>query len=165
MTVALLALFVAIGGGYAMAFAGSGTLQKGAKQGFEENGDFEQVRSLTGIGAIDASCSGPGTAITVKFRNTTGKHMVWDAFRSTPGVVPNGFSSMSGSVPPDDYFQTPLVGYSDGSGGDTLFNVTLNPADGTKTPMAHLQIVVWPGEAVSQCGVARVAVLALNTQQ
>ena len=65
----MIALFAALGGGYALAFSGSGSLQKAAVD-HSLGTDFENVRTLTGFGELQARCA--KTAIEIRFNNTSG---------------------------------------------------------------------------------------------
>jgi hypothetical protein len=66
--IATIALFAALGGGYAAAFSGSGTLQKAAVADVGTN--FEDVRTLTGFGVLRARCDPTQNEAEYQFENT-----------------------------------------------------------------------------------------------
>jgi hypothetical protein len=148
--ISTIALFAALGGGYASAFSGSGTLQKGALKPIPTSSSFTQVRSLTGIGSIDARCD-TGSAI-IRFKNTSGETInvfeeeVDDENLSggdnVNGVVNNGERNLA----------------TTNNAGEALGIVHLVPDDGTKAPQAELLV------STTGCP-GGVTVLALNTQQ
>lgn len=154
--IATIALFAALGGGYAMAFSGSGSLQKAGLSGVPypgPPGGFTTVRSLTGIGSIQAICSG-GTAPGVYFRNTSGEEL---AIRGVSGDHSTGDTAR-------------FFGVTVGSGSNPLaipihggeFIGHIAPTDGSKAPQVNLQV---SAIGVESCANARINVLALNTQE
>jgi hypothetical protein len=141
-----IAVFLALGGGYATAFSGSGTVQKGALLNIP-NGAVT-VRSLTGIGAIKASCSGGSPSVALE--NTSGEQLA------------------VGGVGIDDYIG---FGIEDGESenldpevdGFNEMNVHISPGDGSKRPQADVQITADDG--ADTCATSSVAVLATNTEE
>lgn len=159
MVIATIALFVALGGGYAAAFSGSGTLQKANVTGLSnDENEYTTVRTLTGIGTIIARC--PNTGLTeITFTNTSGKVLVMESTFSHEGEasVPS-----SGGINPNE-----TTGFTmPSSTNDWLLHWYIQPAlgvpAGSKSPQANIHISVFTD---TNCGGSRVAVLALNTQQ
>ena len=138
--------FLVLGGGYASAFSGSGTVQKGALLNIP-NGAVT-VRSLTGIGAIQASCS--GTSSSVAFQNTSGEQLA---------------VAITGIDPGDAYFK-PFNGEAANLDADVdgfnKMDVHISPTDGTKRPQADVQITA---EDTDNCATSFVTVLATNTEE
>jgi hypothetical protein len=142
---ATIAVFMAMGGGYAVAFSGSGSLQKGALLNIP-NGAVT-VRSLTGIGAIQASCSGGSPSVA--FKNTSGE----DLRAQGIGIDgPIGINVLNGNAENLD---------EEVDGPNTMY-VHLSPLDGTKRPQADVQITA---NDTNVCANSSVAVLATNTQE
>jgi len=67
--IATIALFAALGSGYATAFSGSGSLQKAALDGVSLS--FQDARSVKGFGMLQARCETTEDEIEYRFRNTT----------------------------------------------------------------------------------------------
>lgn len=148
--ISTIALFVALGGGYAVAFSGSGSLQKGAWVGPPTVGQVT-VRSLTGIGALNASCTEGGIdTVNLQLTNGSGEPLSfrWGDTQGNDGgnfVQPNEQEAIE-----------PLVG------GQSNLRLHIFPTDGTKRPQASLDINVGGGD---DCPEKHVTVLALNTEQ
>jgi hypothetical protein len=145
--IATIALFAALGGGYATAFSGSGTVQKGADLNLPSSPTV--VRSLTGIGSIKAQCVTGD--VTIFFENTSGK---------TLNVFGTGLDE-----------NTELADVASGSGnqfvdasvlGTNSINLHISPVNGTKTPQADVQI---SAKRTNNCTTSYVTVLATNTQE
>jgi hypothetical protein len=143
--IALLALFAALGGGYATAFSGSGTVQKGALLNIP-NGAVT-VRSLTGIGAIQASCS--GGMPSVAFENTSGETLRAALIGIDGDDAVNVASGDSENLDPEV------------NGLNTMY-VHISPLDGTKRPQADVQITA---DDDDNCPTSTVTVLATNTEE
>jgi hypothetical protein len=159
--IATIALFAALGGGYAVAFSGSGTLQKGSATGFAEGapGPGKIVRTLTGIGSLEAYCHlfSPGNpSIHLRLHNASGEqlsvHLIrmqgeggdTQVSRSTASVANNTFKDL-------DFAQV---------SGE--WEIHISPTDRSKAPQAKLDVaVVEP----NSCQGSAVTALALNTQQ
>jgi hypothetical protein len=135
--ISTIALFVALGGGYALAFSGSGSLQKGAKLGLTSG--QETVRSLTGVGAVTAACSAGYIQVALHNHRT-------EQLRYGPNVV----------IPAQSFA---LV--HDGA-GTADHELHISPADADKAPQLNLLIRV---DDTNNCATSAVYVLALNTQQ
>jgi len=81
-----IALFVALGGGYATAFSGSGTLQKANKQPIPA---LTELRSLNGFGILRhfGTCnSGVFSGVNINFENTTSRPVVVHSFNEENGT-------------------------------------------------------------------------------
>jgi hypothetical protein len=175
LVVAVIALFVALGGGYAMAFKGSGTLQKANISGVPSDGSRRTVRTMTGIGVIEAACASgvagnPDKRIVILFRNTTNKNLVIDSLRSHQGqnsvfevISANAGAEIGRTLPPIDDMDEPTR-------SDYTYHWYIQPTrgeghplgGGSKRPQADVQLNVFPSE---DCAFHRVAALVLNTQQ
>jgi hypothetical protein len=148
--IALLALFAALGGGYAVAFSGSGTLQKGAQVDIQ-TGSFEPIRTLTGIGSIEATCTGADVAI--RFHNASGEDVDLYSTTFSPGSTVSARSDVGSGVD-QDFLTLPE--------GASRLTLQVVPDDGSKAPQATVQVSTLETAA---CTTARVTVLALNTQE
>jgi hypothetical protein len=144
--IATIALFAALGGGYATAFSGSGTVQKGALLDIP-NGAVT-VRSLTGIGAIKASCS--GGMPSVAFTNTSGETLRVGYI----GLGGNNSFDVNGSGDSEN-LDVEVDNFN------TMY-VHLSPRDGSKRPQADVQITALD---TNDCATSSVAVLATNTEE
>jgi hypothetical protein len=137
--VSMIALFVALGGGYALAFSGSGSLQKGALFGIP--GPTTSVRSLTGVGAVTADCTVGDIVVQLRNHRT-------EQLRYGPNVVIPAHSS-TGDL------------YNDTGGSEDL-EFHISPADADKAPQLNVLVRV---DDTDNCSTSAVYVLALNTQQ
>jgi len=148
-------LLIALGGGYSLAFSGSGTLQKGNKVGFTANVD-EPIRTIGGIGALLGNCS-PGGNMGIRLENSlASKDMV--AF--TDRFDEN-----------DSLFPVARVGIADGNteelqlvnpaGTAGVLRVHVFSADGSKRPQAKLTVGVVDA---GNCSTSQVSVLDLTTE-
>jgi hypothetical protein len=143
--VATLALFLAAGGG-ALAFSGSGTLQKENEIGIEAGpGDPKQViRTVAGTGTVEASC-GAGI-VTVGTRNRSGK------LQLRARTVGNAFD-VGG---PDPHFTGRFENYTQ----DKLVEFHLSPGDGSKAPQASITVSI---DYTDNCATTQVAVINVTT--
>lgn len=85
---ALAVALVAFGGGYSVAFSGSGTLQKGGKQGITIGTDT--IRQVNGVGPITASCDPDGLGsglqdLRLRLANISGETLSVYAYRARTG--------------------------------------------------------------------------------
>jgi hypothetical protein len=150
LVVSVIALFAALGGGYATAFSGSGTLQKAKVTGLPDAaGTFTTVRTLTGIGSIQASCT--GGAVTVRFHNGSGAELISDLDDGAEDPVTldllNGENHDAAAV----------------AGDDDLFRYHIYPvAPDDKQPQADVSVAAFEN---GTCSAAEVTVLALNTEE
>jgi hypothetical protein len=144
LVVATIALFAALGGGYATAFSGSGTLQKGARLGIP----FEStdIRTLTGIGSIQARCRFGDFELF--FKNTSGKQLRMIGQQASSGTVNSG--STTGDL------------FNDAASPGTDYHQSIAPIDGSKAPQASIEFQI---ADANECSDSRITVLALNTQQ
>jgi len=145
------AVFLALGGGYATAFSGSGTLQKAAEDGIAQT--FEDIRSLNGFGVLQAQCDTVEDDIDYRFNNTTGKSikirgLAWDSANQADATVMSG--DMSSTFDSADV-------------SNTLEFHLSKPAEGVKA-QADL-MVTNTGPIGDNCTTAKLRVLALNTQE
>jgi hypothetical protein len=138
-------VFAALGGGYATAFSGSGTLQKGSRF---LTGTLTDVRTLTGTGSIKANCASGSPAI--RFDNTSGKPMNLKGTSTDGELTSEGIASGSSFQ-----FDGDVTGLS-------TYNLHLSPADGSKAPQLDVQVTA---KDTNNCATSYVTVLALNTQQ
>ena len=147
--IATIALFVALGGGYAVAFKGSGTVQKGALLNIPA--EFTTVRSLTGIGSIQAACldSNPDVP-SIYFRNTSGETL-------------NAFGTgLDGDVELVNVDSGQTVTIRFGVVDRDSINLHISPVDGGKRPQADVQI---SAHDTNDCTTSYVTVLVTNTQE
>jgi len=150
MVVALIALFAALGGGYATAFSGSGTLQKGSELGISS--PPETIRTLTGIGSIRADCQS-NEAVRIFFANNSGETLTAMGVQVNGGVV----AQRGDNVGPNNV----LTLFNAGDSANEM-DLHISPQDGTKRPQADVHVTV---NETSMCSTSTVRVLALNTEQ
>lgn len=150
--IALLALFAALGGGYATAFSGSGTLQKGALDGVSTT--YEDLRTLNGFGTLQVLCNTSSDLMGYRIDNTTNNDIHFRFFReaNTPladdGIVPSDAQSS---------------GYESADNSGAVRFHLFKVIDGTK---AQVDLVASNyGPFADSCGTADVRVMALNTQE
>jgi hypothetical protein len=146
--VATMALFAALGGGYAVAFSGSGSLQKGSDLGISSN--RETIRSLTGIGSIQAQCQ--SDQVQVYFENKSGELLTAMGAGVTGGTV----EQYGDNVGPGN-----LLLLFDAGESITTMDLHISPQDGTSRPQASVDITV---NETPSCSTSTVRVLAVNTQ-
>lgn len=141
---ASLAVFLALGAGYASAFSGSGTLQKGSLRNIPAQNKV--VRELTGIGSIMARCQ--PNDLRVVFRNQSGETLQMGLVTGSqflPEPIPHG---MDGTVSP---------------AADSHFRYHIYPVDGDKRPQADISVTIF--DDAEDCATSQVSVLALNTEE
>lgn len=88
LVISVIALFAALSGGYALAFSGSGQLQK-AK--FTPTATMADARSLDGFGVIRLQCDGPNNEVEFEFENTQASSVIIRTYSQNE----NDFSSSS----------------------------------------------------------------------
>jgi hypothetical protein len=153
--IAVIALCVAVGGGYALAFSGSGSLERAKENGIDDAA-FENVATLTGIGKLQASCEGNGSPILLRFKNTSNIKLVSRAFGENAGEYTASSANRSGGI-------TSTV--SVGVGAETVHWV-LSPASERNDPHADMSVTVTPSiVGMSSCEQAEVAAIATTTEQ
>jgi hypothetical protein len=145
--IATIALFAALGGGYAAAFSGSGSLQKENEIGID-TANYETIRSLTGIGSLQAKCSGTQTTLRFHKAGSVEDLRLWV---EQSGKALNATSVTSPSF--NDHDITDVAGVDE---------ITYHafPADGTNRP----QVKLWVSVAEDLCSATQVSAMALNTQ-
>jgi hypothetical protein len=144
--VATLALFLALGGG-ALAFSGSGTLQKANEIGIAvgtTGDDAEVIRTVAGTANIEAYCNG-GT-VNLGTKNTSGKTQM----RS------RRFSNEFDVVGPDPNNTERFEPYS----ADELVVFHFSPGNGSKAPQASVTVSI---DHTGNCATSRVAVINVST--
>lgn len=149
--ISTIALFVALGGGYALAFSGSGSLQKGSLLG--PTSTLTSVRTLTGIGEIGAECT--SGALEWKFVNTSGETLDVEEMRGTPGAPDVTRDAIELEDTEDDDTASAT--------GHSTIRWHIVPSDGTKSPQADVSVST--DEVAGNCAASRITVLVLNTQQ
>jgi hypothetical protein len=155
MVVALMALFAALGGGYATAFSGSGTLQKAAVDGLST--EFETVRTLKGFGTFKARCDVVQDEVEYAIRAPADKSIQYRVSRIGLGTPAN----TGGGIGTGDLEAIPL-----GSGsavGGLLIHLSNTGTLGAKGGV--LVAVTNEGPVTDDCSSAstRVRLMALNT--
>lgn len=152
--ISVIALCAAVGGGYALAFSGSGSVERAKEVGIDNSG-FEAVATLTGVGKLQASCSGSGSPVSLRFKNTSGKTLVSRSFQENDGNYE--------SAEPQDGELSDTV--SVGIGAETI-HWTLSRAGAAAEPQADMSVTVTPSiGGVASCAKAEVAVIATTTEQ
>lgn len=155
MVVATIALFAALGGGYATAFSGSGTVQKAGKLGLTATP--QDVRTLTGIGAIGANCTTGPDELRVSLRNNSGQGLGLTGTDTTGSVTQ--FAELASS---NTFNQVGEVETTGDSGAPVGLNLHISPVNGTKRPQADVQVTY---KHTGNCSTSYVEVLALNTEE
>jgi hypothetical protein len=149
--IALLALFAALGGGYATAFSGSGTLQKGSVG--DLNSSFVNFRTLTGIGELQAACAVGPDDTEVRVHNSSGEDLYMSFSGDVAGktVVSDGADSSEINLP----------------GTTNTVRIHLWPFDESKSPQADI-LVSTKGPMAGDCSGSTnsaATALVLNTQE
>jgi hypothetical protein len=147
---ALIALFVVLGGGYALAFSGSGTLQKAGETGITSVGPGENIRTLNGYGTLRARCETDTDEINYSLDNTTSVQI--------NGHATNELDGSFGDLDVDPGHQTFFE--SNGIQGSIRIHLFKEGA----TTKSGVEIVVSnAGPFSNDCTTADVRVMALNT--
>ncbi|MGI9019867.1 MAG: hypothetical protein ACR2G3_04075 [Solirubrobacterales bacterium] len=152
--ISVIALCVAVGGGYALAVTGSGSLERAKEVGVTETGS-ETIVALTGIGRLKAACEGTGSPVSLSFKNTSGGTVVSRSFEENAddfasGELADGETSVPAAV---------------GVGGETIHWV-VSPAGAAARPQADMSVTVTPSIAGSpSCDKAEVAAIATTTEE
>jgi len=151
--ISVIALCIAVGGGYAIAFSGSGSVERAKEVGITPA--YETVLVLSDIGRLRAACDGTGSPVTVAFKNTSGRNLVSRTFEESAG----------------DYASRELadgetsIGLAIGIGAETI-HWYISPAGGSATPQADMSVTVTPSIAGSpSCTKAEVAAIATTTEE
>lgn len=151
--ISVIALCVAVGGGYALAVSGTGSLERAKEVGITDAGS-ETVAVLTGIGRLKAGCEGTGSPVSLSFKNTSGGTVVSRSFEENA----------------DDFASRELgdgeesVPVAVGVGGETIHWV-VSPAGAAARPQADMSVTVTPSIAGSpSCAKSEVAVIATTTE-
>lgn len=142
--ISTIALFVALGGGYAAAFSGSGSLQKGALKDIPSGA--VPVLKLTEIGAIKAACSGGSPSVA--FKNTSGETLRVGLIGQDGNLQFDFTNGNTDNLDPDVADLNTMYAH-------------ISPVDGTKRPQADVQITAFD---TNVCANSSVTVLATNTQ-
>ena len=146
-----IAVFIALGGGYATAFTGSGSLQKAALDPVSTS--FEDARSIKGFGMLEARCDGAETEVEYRFDNTGSNAFIIEATQD--GTYQNHDSIGPGEQ--SDPYET------GGSGATVKFYLWRNQ-DGAKAQADVTAHHTGPFLACASDG-AKARILVLNTQQ
>ena len=146
--IATLALFLALGGG-ALAFSGSGTLQKENRIGLPESpAPAEVIRTIKGIGDVRANCTNTGNP-HVLLLNNSGETLVSRLDRGS------GLSWSNNIADGSDV----NVGITS---QDQLWQYHLSPADGSKRPQTTVTVAI---DRTGDCNTAQVAVINVTTEE
>jgi hypothetical protein len=160
--IATIALFAALGGGYAVAFSGTGSLQKAAVDGLPES--FVDVRSLTGFGALQARCDVAQNQTEIRFHNSSSS-----VVEMRGEIVPGDASSgRSYTVAPGE--ESSALELSGGEAGvaEARFHLYRSFETTSKAQVDLTIAAQRPGVGVGDpvdCDNSAVRILALNTQQ
>jgi len=147
LVISVIALFVALGGGYAVAFKGSGTLQKASAVPTSSD---TNLRSLNNFGTLQHRCDGSGTIISLN--NTTNNSVLLSRFDENNGSY-NTATVSAGN-------KTQLYELVDGI---PIKNVRFHLWKATPTNKAQVDVVISGGSINPVC--LQTKVLALNTQE
>jgi hypothetical protein len=151
---ATLALFLAAGGAWALAFSGSGKLQKAAATGFGD--PFENIRTITGVGELQVYCDGSGYAnVVVRLKNESGE---------TLRVFTKEWNGTVGHFDESELADGEEGAGIGGFGQKGLVRYYVFPADGSKRPQADVTVSV-PGQTPGDCDTAQVSVLDVTTEE
>jgi hypothetical protein len=153
MVVSMIALFAALGGGYATAFSGSGTLQKANEIGISTTG-YETIRTLTEVGSIQAHCDNTTGDISVRFHLTGFSMLVTgDGGASNPS-----YDYVDNSIDPNfDMAAFP-------NGVDVIRYHAIRTS-GSKRPQVDVTVTVdSTTQGIGPCVGNQVGVMALNTE-
>jgi hypothetical protein len=159
--IATIALFAALGGGYAMAFSGSGSLQKkGSEFCPTEFGDY---RTLAGFGALQLNFdTTPSPQLQVRFKNTSmTRDMIIDWFDWEDGPSPR-VEVQPNSTQAGQPFVLDSTGANRGE-----FHLSKQAPDGTTAVKAGVMGIVRATIISGGEGAActEVHTMALNTQE
>jgi hypothetical protein len=150
MVVAMIALFAALGGGYATAFSGSGTLQKAAVDNLSTT--FTDVRSLTGFGALQAQCDPGEDDFDIRLDNSSDAATVF-----LRGSRASGTFVAASAAPgnPSDSFDL---------GDDAVWvHISKLTRAGNK---AQVNVMITAADTETDCtGNEHLRIIALNTQE
>ena len=151
--ISVIALCAAIGGGYALAVSGGGSVERGKEVGI--TGAYETVAVLTDIGRLRAACDGTGSPVSVAFKNTSGRKLVSRTFEENAGdyssrELADGETSIALAI---------------GLGAETI-HWHISPAGASATPQADMSVTVTPSIVGSpSCTKSEVAVIATTTEE
>jgi hypothetical protein len=163
--VATLALFLALGAGYAAAFSGSGKLQKGTVVGLPSDGTTKLVRTVTGVADVRTSCEvhhlDPDDP-SVRIKNTSGHELNLFSDKLVGGTT-NVNDFEHDLLAPGEKLDFPLIP-DPGSQSDpgSLLRFYLSKTDGTKRRQADISVTLVDTD---DCTTSQVSVLALTTEQ
>jgi hypothetical protein len=152
---ALAIMLIALGGGYSLAFSGSGKLQKGNKVGFTANVD-EPIRTIGGIGPLLGNCA-PAGNMSIRLGNSiAGKHLVTftDRFDETDSTF---VAPSTTGIPISTVGELEEIG--PGTAG--VLRVHVLPTLGSKRPQAKLTVGV---VNTGNCSTSQVSVIDLTTE-
>jgi hypothetical protein len=137
LVIATMALFAALGGGYATAFSGSGTLQKA--NAIPTVDTFTDLRTLNGFGTLQHECvTGDGGRVDLRFVNTSSHNMLVFSHSEEEDdfdelAVPASTTSTEIQIPVHDLTQIHISRYA-GIGptpdGKNQVDLTLNTSAG-----------------------------------
>jgi hypothetical protein len=159
---ATLALFLALGAGYAAAFSGSGKLQKATVRGLPSDGTTKLVRKVTGVAHIRASCADddPDDA-SVRIKNTSGHEMNLFSDKMIGGSPQEADFEHDPAFEPGEKTDFLLVPAGPSNSG-SLLRFYLSKTDGGKRRQADISITV---KDTNDCATMQVSVLNLTTEQ
>jgi hypothetical protein len=156
--IATIALFAALGGGYATAFSGSGTLQKGGK--FNLTTSYQSIRTLTGIGDLQARCQLGPERTELRIVNPSGKLLEVRSFRESDGV--DAFNELLAGPTTDSTWQ------ATSPGGTTIRFHIYSVGSSAKRPQADIVVSAFKpndGDCTAPQTDAGAVALVLNTEE
>jgi hypothetical protein len=149
--VSVIALFVALGGGYALAFSGGGSLAKARVTGLDA--DYQKVIELPGIGPLKAKCEGDAE-VTVMIKNKTEDD---DALLTNQER--GGFGYLGGSLNPGETTEETF----EFNGWVQMYMHSRETDD--KRPQIRFDYGVEAGSSLGTCDNASISVLVLSTEE
>lgn len=149
--ISLIALFAALGGGYAIAFSGGGSLDKVRVTGLSS--DYQKVLELPGIGPLKAKCEGEAE-VTVKIKNETDGD---DALLTNQER--GGFGYVQGSLNPGEATEEKFTF----NGWVQMYMHSRERDD--KRPQIRFDYSVEAGSSLGTCDIASISVLVLSTEE
>jgi hypothetical protein len=149
--VSAIALFAALGGGYAAAFSGGGSLAKARVTGL--GADYEKIMDLPGIGPLKAKCEGD-VEVTVRIKNQTEDDDSLLTYQERAG---SGY--VLGSLNPGETTEESFE-----FGGWVQMYMHSRETD-DKRPQIRFDYGVEAGSSLGTCDIASVSVLVLTTEE
>ena len=158
--VALTGLILLLGGGYAVALRGSGTLQKENERSFVA-GSEETIRVIKGIGPLRVTCATDAGALDLSIDNNSGEglRVHVDRVDSDAGAQADPHVDSAGNGGTLELASTDPNGDQRG-----VLRAHVFPTNGSKRPQADATIGYDVGSGDCE-GTAQVSILNLTTEE